>query len=163
VSSGSGLAFLLAIGLYLEVVLLAHMPQAHWVPHIPLILLVFMSLKRGSTSGFYLGLCLGIMMSSIADGPWILFIAIYALIGFFSGCLKDIVSIDSPLSQWVVPAIAYIILQLVQYLCIFPYISEMGWYGFVLSIQTSAIVSTTIISPMIYLVFKRIYGSTTPA
>jgi len=126
-------------------------------PHISFIVLIFVSVSLGAFSGLQLGLFLGFLLDAVSLDPFGTYMITYALLGSACGFLRGKVFAESFVSQWMIPAGAYLLL-LIAMLFMAGAIESVSQTPILILrlIKSSPFIPTVIIAPFVFILSERL-------
>jgi hypothetical protein len=80
------------------------------------LILIFGALRMGGQAGLVLGFWLGCLHAFLGILPPGSVIMLYAALGLLAGSAKNLVFLESPLAQWLVPPIFGLLLELIYFM-----------------------------------------------
>lgn len=122
-----------------------------WFPPLSFLFAFFLTLSSGEIEGFKLGLLLGLCNEIFASTPFGLTVIAFSITLWIAGQFRDLVFLESPITQVVTPVAGYLFLRSLLYIA--ASISEgwgMGAGGYWRALATEQMLSVAILGPLFY-------------
>ena len=147
--------FILFLAVGIETSMSTLFPAPDKFPHISLLVLLYVALQEGVGAGIRFGLWLGLLLDMLSPERFGTHTALYAATGALCGLLRGKVFAEAFISQWTVPAVAYLgILSALSYE--FQSTEAMGDpTGFLHLLRSSPYFVTVLVAPLVFVFCEK--------
>ena len=130
-------------------------PLSFDFPHLSLPVLAYAALQGGPGAGARCGLWLGFLLDMIAADRFGFYTALYGFVGLSCGWLRGKVFAEAFISQWLIPAAAYLLILFVTFSAL-PAREDLGGFAeFTGAVRGSPFFWTAAASPFIFLFCEK--------